>query len=280
MKRIAIVIFAVVMGIKSHAQDLNSYVQEGEFGVAIGGAHYFGDINNNASLNRPKFSGGVFFRKQFGNYIGLKVGANYARLGYSDKFSDNVVQQRRNLSFNTDIWEFSLSGDFNFFKFYPGVSGYKYTPYVSLGVGVFSYDPYAYLNNRKYYLRQLGTEGQASAAYPNRKPYGSMAVCLPVAVGFKYNINETVNVFAEVGYRFTTADYIDDVSTTYAPDAFKALPDGTPSPAFLLSDRSYEFGEPIGIKNRQRGNSLQKDAYVIGQIGVSFNISSYRCPKP
>ena len=280
MKYIAIVILAGLISISSRAQDLNSYVQEGEFGVALGGAHYFGDINTRAALNRPKFSGGIFFRKQFGNYIGLKVAANYARLGYSDKYSDNEVQKRRNLSFNTDIWEFSLSGDLNFFKFYPGVSGYNYTPYVSLGAGVFSYDPYAYLNNAKYFLRSLGTEGQGSAAYPNRKPYGSMGLCLPVAVGFKYNINETVNVFAEVGYRFTNADYIDDVSTTYAPDAFRPLPNGTPSPAQLLSDRSYEFGEPIGIKNRQRGNSTQKDAYVIGQIGVSFNISSYRCPKP
>jgi len=280
MRKIAIVILAAVISINSSAQDLNSYVQEGEFGVAVGGAHYFGDINNRSALNRPKFSGGIFFRKQFGNYIGLKVAGNYARLGYADKYSKNEVQQIRNLSFNTNIWEFSLSGDFNFFKFYPGVSGYTYTPYVSLGVGVFSYDPFAYLNNAKYFLRPLGTEGQGSTAYPNRKPYGSMAVCLPVAVGFKYNINETVNVFAEVGYRFTTSDYIDDVSTTYAPDAFQSLPDGTPSPAMRLADRSYEYGEVIGIKGRQRGNSTQKDAYVIAQIGVSFNISSYRCPKP
>ncbi len=43
-----------------------------------------------------------------------------------------------------------------------------------------------------------------------------MAVCFPVAVGFKYNVSDNVNVFAEVGYRFTTSDYLDDVSTTYA----------------------------------------------------------------
>lgn len=280
MKKAAILILAGLISISSQAQDLNSYIQEGEFGVAVGAAHYFGDINNRAAFNRPKFSGGIFFRKQLGNYIGLKIAADYARLGYADKYSDNEVQKRRNLSFNTNIWEFSLSGDFNFFKFYPGVSGYNYTPYVSLGVGVFSYDPFAYLNNAKYFLRPLGTEGQGSIAYPNRKPYGTMALCLPVAVGFKYSINETVNVFAEVGYRFTNTDYIDDVSTTYAPDAFQPLPDGTPSPAMQLSDRSYELGQPIGIKNRQRGNSTQKDAYVIGQVGVSFNISSYRCPKP
>lgn len=280
MRKILILIFVVAAGFGGRAQDMNSYVQEGEFGIAIGGAHYFGDLNTRAAINRPKLAGGAFFRKQFGNYIGIKVAANYARLGYSDVFSKNEVQQRRNLSFNTNIWEFSVSGDFNFFKFYPGVEGFNYTPYVSLGVGVFSYDPFAYLNNEKYYLRPLGTEGQGSAAYPDRKPYGSMAVCIPVAVGFKYNVSDNVNVFAEVGYRFTTSDYIDDVSFTYpGNDVFPTLPNGQASPAMLLSDRSYETGQPIGIKNRQRGNSSQKDGYAIGLIGVSFNISSYRCPK-
>ncbi|HEX8355859.1 MAG TPA: DUF6089 family protein [Segetibacter sp.] len=280
MKKVAIAIFAGLFSINLQAQDMNSYVQEGEFGVALGGAHYFGDINNNAALNRPKLSAGVFFRKQFGNYVGIKVAANYARLGYSDTYSKNEVQRLRNLSFNTNLWEFSVSGDFNFFKFYPGVSGFTYTPYVSLGVGVFSYDPFAYLDGQKYFLRSLGTEGQASLAYPDRKPYSSMGVCIPVAVGFKYNVNPTVNVFAEVGYRFTNSDYIDDVSSTYAPDAFITLPGADPSPGLLLSDRSIEFGvAPIGVKGRQRGNSSQKDAYVIAQVGVSFNLSSYRCPK-
>ncbi|MCW3079166.1 DUF6089 family protein [Segetibacter sp.] len=280
MKQIAIVFFAVVISLSSRAQSMDSYVQEGEFGVAIGAAHYFGDLNTRASLNRPKFSAGVFFRKQFGNYVGLKVGANYARLGYSDIYSKNEFQNRRNLSFNTNLWEFAVSGDFNFFKFYPGISGFTYTPYVSLGVGVFSYDPYAYLDSTKHYLRPLGTEGQGSAAYPDRKPYGTMAVCFPVAVGFKYNVSPAINVFAEVGYRFTTTDYLDDVSTTYAPDAFVVSPNGQPSPAMLLADRSYETGPLIGLKGRQRGNSTQKDSYVMAHFGVSFNISSYRCPKP
>ncbi len=278
MKKIPIVLVAIIISISSSAQIMNSYVQEGEFGVAVGAGHYFGDLNTRAALNRPKLSAGVFFRKQFSNYIGLKIAANYARLGYSDVYSKNETQQRRNLSFNTNLWEFAVSGDFNFFKFYPGVAGFNYTPYVSLGIGVFSYDPFAYLNNEKYFLRPLGTEGQQSAAYPDRRPYNTMGLCVPIAVGFKYTITEKTNFFAEVGYRFTNTDYIDDVSSTYAPDAFPPLPNGDPSPAFLLSDRSYETGTPIGVKGRQRGNSSQKDNYVIAQIGLSFNISSYKCP--
>jgi len=107
-----------------------------------------------------------------------------------------------------------------------------------------------------------------------------MGLCIPAAVGFKVNVTPNTNVFAEVGYRFTNADYLDDVSSTYAPDAFAPDANGNPTPAMLLADRSYETGTPIGVKGRQRGNSAQKDAYVIAQIGVSFNISSYKCPKP
>ena len=280
MKRLLAILLVSIATTSSKAQMVESYVQEGEFGVAIGAAHYFGDLNTRAGLNKPKFSAGAFFRKQFGNYIGLKIGANYAQLGYSDVYSQNETQKRRNLSFNSNIWELSVSGDFNFFKFYPGISGFTYTPYVSLGVGVFSYDPYAYLANQKYFLRPIGTEGQGSSAYPERKPYSSMAVCFPVALGFKYNLNEKTNMFIEAGYRFTNTDYLDDVSTTYAPDAFSPLPNGQLSAGQLLSDRSYETGTPIGIKGRQRGNSTQKDGYVIAQVGISFNLSSYKCPTP
>lgn len=277
MKKSIIAFIAAIISLGSYAQDMNAYVQQGEFGVAAGVGNYFGDLNTRASLSRPKFSAGIFFVKQFGSYIGLKVAGNYARLGFSDIYSVNPVQKARNLSFNSNIWEFSVSGNFNFFKFFPGVSGYSYTPYVSLGVGVFSYDPYAFYYGEKQFLRPLGTEGQGSTAYPDRKPYGSMAVCFPFAVGMKYNMNESINVFAEIGYRFTTTDFLDDISSTYAPDAF---PNGQPEINYLLSDRSYELGDRIGIKGRQRGNSQQKDAYVLAQIGVSFNISSYRCPRP
>jgi hypothetical protein len=281
-------VLAFLIGIafsKADAQLYESNVHQGEIGAAIGLAHYFGDLNTSASLRRPKFSAGMFFLKQLNPYIGIKLAGDYAFLAYSDIYSKNEVEKRRNLSFNSNVWEASLSGYFNFFKFMPGVEGYNYTPYVSLGIGVFSYDPYAYLQGQKYFLRPLGTEGQGSPLYPNRKPYNSMAICFPLTVGFKYALNEDLNLFGELGYRFTTTDYLDDVSSTYAgPDAFPPIPqpDGTfaPSPAYLLQDRSYETGTPIGIKGRQRGNSSQNDAYIMLHFGVSINLSSYKCPSP
>ena len=264
----------------AQAQTMDAFVHQGEIGVSAGVGHYFGDLNPNSAINRPKLAAGIFFRKQLSNYIGVRVSGDFAMLGYSDVYSSNPVQNARNLSFNTNVWELSLAGDFNFFEFQPGFEGYNFTPYVGLGIGVFSFDPYAYLAGEKYILRLLGTEGQGSALYPNLQPYNPIAISIPFTLGIKQAINASTNVFAELTYRFTNTDYLDDVSGLYAPDAFPALPDGSPSPAFLLQDRSYETGSSIGIKGKQRGNSLQKDAFATFKVGVSFNLQTYRCPSP
>ena len=255
-------------------------VQEGEFGIGLGAGHYFGDLNTRARINRPKFATGIFFRKNFSNYIALRVAGNFTKLGYSDTYNaQNEFMHRRNLSFNTSIWELGLQGDFNFYKFLPGEPDFSFTPYITFGASIFSYDPYAYLSGKKFFLRNLGTEGQGTPAYPDRKPYSSMALALPVGVGLKYALNAKINIGAEILYRFTNTDYIDDVSKTYVdPSVFPKNPDGSTSAAALLSDRSYETGVPIGIKGRQRGNSKNKDAFATAIFYVSFNLQSYKCP--
>ncbi len=259
----------------------NSIIQEGEFGFGLGAGHYFGDLNTNARLNRPKLAASLFFRKNFGNYIALRLAGNFAQLGYSDVYNtQNELMYRRNLSFNTNVWELALQGDFNFYRFLPGDPDLRFTPYLTMGVSAFSYDPYAYYRNEKINLRQLGTEGQGSSLYPDRKPYGTMALAIPFGVGVKYALNERLNVGFEIVHRFGNTDYLDDVSKTYAdPAAFPPNPDGTPSLAFLLQDRSYERGTPIGGKDRQRGNSQNKDQFATAIFYLSLNLQSYKCPS-
>jgi len=271
---------AVLIFSCSQLKAQESVVQEGEFGIGLGGGHYFGDLNTRASLNRPKMAASVFFRKNLGNYIAVRLGASYAQLGYSDKYNDfNKQMFTRNLSFNSNVWELSLQGDFNFFRFMPGEPDYSFTPYITFGAGIFTYDPYAYLRDEKILLRPLNTEGQGSTLYPDRKPYSSMAISIPFGGGVKYAFNERINIGFEVLYRFTNTDYLDDVSTTCVDQSvFPPNPDGSPSNALLLSDRSYELGAPIGIPNRQRGNSKQKDHFVTAMFHVTFNLQSYKCP--
>jgi len=275
MNKWIVTLLWMLFSFSTKAQFREANVHVGEYGVMIGAAHYFGDLNSNTSLNRPKIAFGALFRKQFGNYIALRLQGTFAQLGYSDIYSDNEVDRIRNLSFNTNVFEVAVLGDFNFFKFVPGDKDYRFTPYATLGVGFMAFNPYAYLDGQKFYLHDLGTEGQRSSLYPERKPYKKTAFVFPLGFGVKYNLSPKTNLNFEVTHRFTNSDYIDDVSTSYAGiDAFVPL-----SAASRLQDRSNEVtGVPIGIAGRQRGLSTRKDQYVIASLGITFNIMSYVCP--
>jgi len=72
----AIVSLLLVLGLQqTHAQLMESFVHQGEVGVSVGAAHYFGDLNPNIKINRPKLAAGLFFRKQINNYIGVRLSA-------------------------------------------------------------------------------------------------------------------------------------------------------------------------------------------------------------
>ncbi|MEQ1552812.1 MAG: DUF6089 family protein [Ferruginibacter sp.] len=282
MKRIFFsFVIAMLFSTVSTAQMYFETVHNGEFGVTIGGAHYFGDLNNRAAFNRPRIAAGAFFRKQYGNYVSARVSAHFAQLGYSDIYSKSEFQRLRNLSFNTNIYEIALQGDFNFFKYQPENPALNFTPYVTIGIGAMNFDPYAYLDGQKYFLRQLGTEGQTSG-YLGRKPYSTTTMVIPFGVGIKYNLTEKINISFEVAHRFTFTDYLDDVSKTYAgATSFQSGPLGSLSEAQRLQDRSLELtkdGSFFFKQSQQRGFSKQKDQYLIAEMGVSFNLTSYRCP--
>ena len=222
-------------------------------------------MNPNASLGHPKFAAGVFYLRQLNNYISVKASGNYTFLGYSDAYGKNLQQRERNLSFNTDVFEANVSANFNFFKFYPQVPGYRFTPYLSLGVGAINFNPYTYLGGKKYYLRPLETEGETKA-------YSPYALVVPVGFGLKYNLSDNINVFGELIYRFTSTGYLDDVYGTYAdPNSFTQG-----SAASKLQDRGYVYGI-THVVGSQRGNG-KTDSYATLQVGVSINIDGYKCP--
>lgn len=251
----------------------------GELGWEAGAAQYFGDLNTHTSFRALKPALGMFYRYYFNDYIGASAHLHFAQLGYSDIYNSNEFEHRRNLSFNTNIWEFTIQGDFNFFQFEPGSMQYRFTPYLTFGAGLFSFNPYAYYHDDKYFLQPLGTEGQGSAQYPDRRKYDLWSYCIPLGMGVKYNVSRRVNVGLSAVHRFTGTDYLDDVSTTYAgAAAFPPDASGKQSIASLLQDRSYETGTPIGIAGRQRGNSKDKDQYLMIELSVSILFTSYRCP--
>ncbi|MCW3462118.1 type IX secretion system protein PorG [Chitinophaga nivalis] len=261
---------------KATAQNELEYV--GELGFSVGAAQYFGDLNTRGALNTLKPAVGIYYRKYMNDYVGIRAHGRFMQLGYSDTYNKNEFQKRRNLSFNTNLWELALQGDFSFFRFEPGSLDYRFSPYLTGGASIFTFNPYTYLDGQKYYLQPMRTEGQGTALYPERKPYGKVAYAWVIGGGFKYNLSKTMNIGLEALYRFTQTDYLDDVSTTYAGiAAFPPLPNGQPTVAARLQDRSGATGTPLGVAGRQRGNSRDKDQYITIELTISFLFTAYRC---
>ncbi|AWO01217.1 hypothetical protein DLD77_05695 [Chitinophaga alhagiae] len=261
---------------KALAQNEESYV--GELGFTAGGAHYFGDLNTHTGLQAIKPAVGIYYRKYFNGYVGARAHFRFMQLGYSDVYNTNSFQRRRNLSFNTDLYELAVQGDFNFFRFEPGSDNYRFSPYLTLGASFFHFNPYAYYQNNKYFLQPLHTEGQGTSRFPDRKPYQLYSYAWLIGGGFKYSLNRRLNIGVECLFRFTQTDYLDDVSTTYAGmDAFAAKPDGSNTIAAILQDRSAVTGPPIGEMGRQRGNSRDKDQFATIEVTLGILFTSYRC---
>lgn len=277
MKRYYVFTMLCLICWNTHGQE---FYTSKEYGLSIGGSEYFGDLNDHYGFKYVRPCGGPFLRVHLTPHIAVRTTLSYAKVGYDDKWNTNdAFEQARNLNFRSDIIELSTQAEFNFFRFSTGELHSRFTPYLTGGVGVFYYDPYTYLNERKYFLRKQGTEGQ-NAGYDQRK-YGPVSVCFPIGAGVKYWVNPGFNIGFEIADRLTLTDYLDDVSATYVgSDKFPNDP-AAPNPAYYLQDRSGEVGTTpaLGRAGKQRGSSNTKDQYLYMIFNISFQLKTYKCPN-
>lgn len=270
-----IVVTLLLGGSRTYAQ---SYFTSNEYGISLGASQYFGDLNENYGFHTVAPAYGVFMRRRMSSYIALKLVADYTRVGYDDKYNTIPYEVARNLNFKSNVVEFGAQAEFNFFRFITGDRSFRFTPYLTGGIGAFYYNPYTTYNGKTYDLRPLGTEGQNTGLYNGRK-YSSFAVYFPVGAGVKYWLAPGINLSFEVADRLTTTDYLDDVSQTYV-GADKFARTTVLNPSRALQDRSVEIaGNPeLGREGKQRGNSSSRDQYLMAMFSISFNLTTYKCP--
>ncbi|HTN46088.1 MAG TPA: DUF6089 family protein [Flavipsychrobacter sp.] len=261
------------------ATQAQNYYSAGEFGVSLGASQYFGDLNDEYGLKTPNPAIAAFGRYHLNPYISLRANLLYTHVGYADNLSSNPYNRQRNLSFQSNIYEASVQAEFNFFRYHTGEINSRFTPYLTGGVGAFYYNPYAFYNDKKYFLRPLGTEGQ-QAEVGQGKSYSRISMCFPVGAGIKYWIRPGINLGVEIANRLTLTDYMDDVSTNYAGSEYFATDPRNPNPAYILQDRSVEVdpNNTLGRRGKQRGNSSTKDQYMMVLINLSFQLKAYKCP--
>lgn len=251
------------------------FAQKHEIGAQMGLANYFGDLNV-SSFKSVRGMGGVFYRTNFDERWTLKSSFNYGRLYANDKNSPHNFNRQRNLHFRTDVMEVAAMLELNFLEFNKLKHDKNWTPYFTIGIAVFAFNPQAKINGQWHYLHPLGTEGQTDESYSGVKKYRLVDFAIPIGGGFKYSINKNWNVGIYGGLRITFNDYIDDVGGVYASPL--SLPEGSKGLAYKLADRSGEVGPAIGSPGRQRATSSKADFYLFTGISVSYTIFRLKCP--
>ena len=255
-------------------------VSSTEIGIMGGGSYYLGDINKK-HFDYMMPSGGIVVRKNIDRRIVVKgeLLLGYIRADDSRNEKD-TANFNRNLHFRSPIYELSGQVEFNFLPYETGNSLYPFTPFVFAGVSLFRFNPQAEVEPNPtggsvpglpygewVALQPLGTEGQGTTAFPDRKKYALTQFSIPMGGGFKIAVNKTFNIILEYGIRKTFTDYLDDISTTYPGVNLKEM-------SLLGEEMSDKSLNGLQAKDFQRGNSKDNDWYTFTGITLSFKILS------
>ena len=228
--------------------------------------------------------------------MAAKANLSFAQVSGDDANSSNETRKARGLNFRTQIVELSVQYELYFLtertkgmyrlRGAKGLRKLKLDGYVFAGIGAFYYNTQGQANGEWHNLRNIGTEGQTAG---NGSKYSIIAGALPVGIGFKKKINKKVSIGLEMGVRFTTSDYIDDVSGNYYEvDKIKAANPDDPELAAKLANPNENNGWPSVTYNQdgtvseyqQRGDPDNNDTYMFTTLTFTYKILRKRRSMP
>ena len=251
-----------------------SNAQRFELGFMAGATNYQGDLTPGTariSFGNPHPAFGVHVGYEINDLITVRGKITLTSMSGYD--SQAIDQQRlsRNLHFKSSLQEAGINVEIyglNIFKF---LSNLAFHPYLITGFNIFRYNPMANEDGVNYEgnwvpLQPLGTEGQGSAEYPDRKKYNLTNFSVPWGFGMRYTFNDYFSMSVDLTQRWTFTDYLDDVSNTYVPlDILLSAPGG--QTAANLAVRGHERGYDQDITpDTFRGNPKENDWYAITNV--------------
>lgn len=245
-----------------------------DLGGGTGDGGYVKDID----FQTIRYSAQLGYRLRTSDRTAFKTTFSFIHVTGSDEFSENEGRRIRNLNFRSNIME--LKAQFEYYiveeplgKYNgPGVTyrddkRFDYSLYLFGGIAPFYYNPQGQINGSWVDLRPLKTEGQGLEGGPSE--YGKIAISFPFGVGFKYLINRQMSIGFETGVRFTTTDYLDDVSTTYYDQSELRSEVGAQSARMADRRLSDSRGNSGGI----RGNPDRNDLYFAGFFTFNYKLA-------
>jgi hypothetical protein len=236
-----------------------------ELGVLLGGSYYIGDLNQFRHFHRTQPAAGLIYRYTYHTRLALRANLTYGKVMASDADASQAINQNRNLSFESNIFEVAGGIEFNYMPFFLGSQKYKGTAYILAQIGLFRMNPMTEYNGDMIELQPLGTEGQGSDLN-SKKNYSLTQLSIPLGVGVKFALGKKVAVNFEYGIRKTFTDYLDDVGSNSYID-FTELAAANGPIAADLSNRSLD-----GSRFGKRGNESTSDWYSFFGAMITFRL--------
>ncbi len=251
-----------------------------ELGLLSGFSTYKGDLVEGIVDGQAVHpAGGLFLRYHLSPVFVAKANVFYGTLSGDDAHAKDPARKMRNLSFKSPLLDIAVTGELNLSPFSPVfVKRYAtFTPYLFAGVNIFRFNPKTFYNDQWVPLQPLGTEGQGTLFYSDRRPYGLTQVAIPFGIGVRAALSSNMGIGFEFGARKTFTDYIDDVSSTYVEKEILLAERG--ELAWELSVRKDEYlgEEVIPAPGELRGDPTNKDWYFISGITISYFFLKNRC---
>lgn len=263
-----IIILLILCPSFSWGQTFYSYQRESNFTLltGIGLSKYFGELSDDRRLG--DFNPAISIGTEISLIPGLFLRSEllYYRISAADKDLPEIDSRReRNLSFRSNNLELGMQAVFPFTgRSEVNKQKNRIQLYAVGGIAVTVINPQALLDENWYNLKDLKTEG---------KTYSSLVLAIPLGAGVSYQILPDLALGAELNYRFTLSDYLDDVSTAYLP--FESFNDPI---AAQLSDRRPEIGLERAVPGNIRGNAANNDGYFIMSIRAKWSFSGQNTP--
>lgn len=264
-KKYVVFLILISLVINVNAQ----YKENTEVGMIGGLSYYLGDLNTKHFFQSSPFAG-LVIRKNIDRRFSYKAEALYLSIRSDERDSNDTISQNRGLHFKSSLFELSGQIEFNFLPYQTGNPLYTWTPFIYTGVSLFHFNPKAENSSGDWIaLQPLGTEGQETTQFPDRKGYSLIQFAVPIGGGLKIAINKSFNIIVEYGVRKTFTDYIDDVSTTFVGGGMSSYP-------IEMSQESQYFSDPLGTHEAKedRGDPNKKDWYSFAGITLSFKLNN------
>lgn len=243
-----------------------------EIGLMAGGSYYIGDLNQQ-HFKHTNLAAQLLYRYNINARLAYRLNFTYGKIEAYDSESKSAFNKNRNLSFQSDLFEFASGIEVTYFPFEIGNKRYKGTAYLLAELSLTRINPTTVYNGERIELQPLGTEGQGTEL-SDRSKYSRIQLGVPIAVGARVSVSKNVALNFEYGIRFLFTDYLDDVGGyRYADPALLAAANGPTATA--LSNRSLD-----GNRYGQRGNRASRDWYTFFGIGVMIRMGGKgSCPS-